>query len=711
MNTQDTTLPVAESEMWELEDKLLQYADDTRQAVTLTLPIRPKETCWISNLTQEEREKEVFVGKCGGCQVQHEHPRCDQCKKPRQKSGPCSECNYIKKKEDPYQGYCGNCFQIHELPNCVQCQHYRIKPGRCTNCGAVGPDNTEWIYTCLGQDEEFKEIMMPILEARKIKVTEQNKKFTTYKNCPLCRGYFHSAKACIFRTHVKHFNLLQKKMDQYSEEVNTTTRMIIPATDSDTESEEEEVESSEESEDEDHGTYMMIVHHGNSSEEENMDEDEEAKPSLSKLKHAAIFDKILTIVARQKKEDQPDGQTEDPEEQDSQDEEDQEEESQNQESQPEDSTDNTDLVADLVEKSKQQQGESKMDIDVPILKEVKFVVFGDQPKQTTCELTKQSFATSICKVLPDTAEFPEDIFNIEGCIWCGSKGHDVYNCLGYATWLGDIWLGPIEERRVTYTQRQKRIEDMLREAKAIYKNPKRPWELYTGLDDGEYLTERGVKILIKNMKIVNLIPRHLQTTTTIYADLPTAKEMGRMLKLSTTTESAAQTTVMEELCNQAVGMKEDMLELEVELKRCFSLQITDLKKEVRKELSAISTLMEAKMNSLPQQLVSFREYLSKSLANLHKRSLQSDLTLVDTYRTLSDAKSADSCMTWRSTICQNDPSYHLRGRWRQLSDRLNYLDEYIIRSNLVVPTTERKHTEELKEISTLIGEVMYQMFY
>ena len=260
--------------------------------------------------------KEVFVGKCGECQVQHEHPRCDQCKKPRQKSGPCSECHYIKKKEDPYQGYCGNCFQIHEFPNCVQCQHYRIKPGRCTNCGAVGPDNTEWIYTCLGQDEEFKEIMKPILEARKIKVTEENKKFTTYKNCPLCRGYFHSAKACIFRTHVKHFNLLQKKMDQFSEEINTTTRMVIPIPDSDTDSEEEE-EYSEESEDEDCGTYMMIVHHGNSSEEESMDEDEEAKLSFSKLKSVTMYDKILTIVARQKKEEQQDGQTEDPEEHDS----------------------------------------------------------------------------------------------------------------------------------------------------------------------------------------------------------------------------------------------------------------------------------------------------------------------------------------------------------------------------------------------------------
>ena len=118
-----------------------------------------------------------------------------------------------------------------------------------------------------------------------------------------------------------------------------------------------------------------------------------------------------------------------------------------------------------------------------------------------------------------------------------------------------------------------------------------------------------------------------------------------------------------------------------------------------------------RVSSLPQQLVSFREYLSKSLANLHQRSLQSDITLVESYRSLSEAKSADSCMTWRSTICENDPSYHLRGRWRQLSDRLNNLVEYTLRSNLVVPTTGKKYAEELKEVSKLIGEVMYQMFY
>ena len=83
----------------------------------------------------------------------------------------------------------------------------------------------------------------------------------------------------------------------------------------------------------------------------------------------------------------------------------------------------------------------------------KFKVFGNH---TACELNKKNFELSICKILPDTAEFPEDIFNIEGCIWCGSKGHDVYNCLGYATWLGDLWLAPLEERRLTYPQRQKK---------------------------------------------------------------------------------------------------------------------------------------------------------------------------------------------------------------------------------------------------------------
>ena len=52
-------------------------------------------------------------------------------------------------------------------------------------------------------------------------------------------------------------------------------------------------------------------------------------------------------------------------------------------------------------------------------------------QEASCELTKEMFQNSICKILPDTADFPEDLFNVEGCIWCGSKGHSVLDCLGY----------------------------------------------------------------------------------------------------------------------------------------------------------------------------------------------------------------------------------------------------------------------------------------
>ena len=113
--------------------------------------------------------------------------------------------------------------------------------------------------------------MSPILEARKIKIAEQTKQFTTYKNCPLCRGYFHSAKACIFRIHVKHFNILQRKMDLFSDEVNITGRMVIPTTnlDSESESDSEDEEDGDfledESEDGRGKSYMMIIHHGDSS--------------------------------------------------------------------------------------------------------------------------------------------------------------------------------------------------------------------------------------------------------------------------------------------------------------------------------------------------------------------------------------------------------------------------------------------------------------
>ena len=163
------------------------------------------------------------------------------------------------------------------------------------------------------------------------------------------------------------------------------------------------------------------------------------------------------------------------------------------------------------------------------------------------------------------------------------------------------------------------------------------------IDDGECLTNKGVEIIVKCGKIVNLIPRHLQTTTTSYAALPTPEEMNGMLKLSSNTHPTAQLTVMDELCNQSIGFKEEMEELEMELKKSVAIQLEQLKKEIRQEIqdSATTTKMNDSLGQLLQQLNQMREYRSKTVLNLHHQSMHSDITVVNTFRELFESKTPD----------------------------------------------------------------------
>ena len=143
-------------------------------------------------------------------------------------------------------------------------------------------------------------------------------------------------------------------------------------------------------------------------------------------------------------------------------------------------------------------------------------------------------------------------------------------------------------------------------------NPRRPWELYIGREDGEYLTGQGVKILVRNKTIVNMVPRHLQSTTTTYADFPTPNEVRRMLKLSDKIQPAAQLSVMDELCNQSISIKEDMEQLEIELKTSMREQIKKVQGEIHDELQKFYTaLMDDRIAQLPKQLDQMKEYLSK----------------------------------------------------------------------------------------------------
>ena len=225
-------LPISAQEMRRLEYDLLKNMVSTRNnPLVFSLPVKPQDTCWNFTLPQDLKDLEIFIGRCGKCNCYHEYPRCDQCKAVRRQAGKCLTCNYIKEEEDFYNGYCGNCFQRHELPNCVECQHYRIKPGRCTTCGAVGPDDTEWLRTCLSEDDEYEKLMEPHLAARRSTVRIHSQKFRTYNKCPLCKGHFHSAKACVFRNHAKNLEKMKEGIQQLTRHLaeSRQTEMTLSA--------------------------------------------------------------------------------------------------------------------------------------------------------------------------------------------------------------------------------------------------------------------------------------------------------------------------------------------------------------------------------------------------------------------------------------------------------------------------------------------------
>ena len=61
--------------------------------------------------------------------------------------------------------------------------------------------------------------MQPVLQRRDLDIKMNSKKFKTYETCPLCRGCFHSAKACIFRNHAPYFNELRQQIQQLTQDL------------------------------------------------------------------------------------------------------------------------------------------------------------------------------------------------------------------------------------------------------------------------------------------------------------------------------------------------------------------------------------------------------------------------------------------------------------------------------------------------------------
>ena len=296
---EEESLPIPKQERMELVESLLESTHSfvSDEPLVFKLPVRSSSTCWNNHLTQEDKNRLVFTGKCGECEVVHEYPKCDKCKTIRMASGKCQSCGYIKPKEEYYSSYCGNCFQRHEFPNCVECQHYRMKAGRCNNCGAIGPDDVQWKESCLEEDQDYERLIQPVLKKRDLDVKMNSKKFKTYDNCPLCRGFFHSAKACVFRKHAFHFEELKEQLQQLTLDLKNSSKETTQA--------ETQTDTDDEYELDEEGQPIMMIdrivrvlQHLQVQDEEEMEEDGAVQDISCELTKEKFQNSICTDSTR-----------------------------------------------------------------------------------------------------------------------------------------------------------------------------------------------------------------------------------------------------------------------------------------------------------------------------------------------------------------------------------------------------------------------------
>ena len=92
-------------------------------------------------------------------------------------------------------------------------KHYRQKPGRCTNCRTIRPDDINWKNSCL-EEEDYEEVMEPIRKKIHEDQEKNSKLYKFYDVCPLCKGFYHTAKACMLRKHTLYFKEAKDQIQQ-----------------------------------------------------------------------------------------------------------------------------------------------------------------------------------------------------------------------------------------------------------------------------------------------------------------------------------------------------------------------------------------------------------------------------------------------------------------------------------------------------------------
>ena len=83
----------------------------------------------------------------------------------------------------------------------------------------------------LDTDNNYMRLLNKTFKKRMADQKRNNKKFRTYNNCPLCKGYFHSAEACIFRKHALYFKEIKQQIKQLTLSIKDETKsaeLLLP---------------------------------------------------------------------------------------------------------------------------------------------------------------------------------------------------------------------------------------------------------------------------------------------------------------------------------------------------------------------------------------------------------------------------------------------------------------------------------------------------
>ena len=178
------------------------------------------------------------------------------------------------------------------------------------------------------------------------------------------------------------------------------------------------------------------------------------------------------------------------------------------------------------------------------------------PYPGTTGITPFNLRRSLLKILPDGMELPLELSFHEECVWCGSNRHSTLDCQAYYKWAEEcVTLVTNDDPNIVYSL----LLELPKEMEENYESHQ-PWQLYLNLPNGEYLTPTGVKIVICDKKIQNLIPKYYQSSTTLYASLPSAIELSNLTKLSSKVKKQ-ETTMCDEIFCQFTHLEDKLEEL------------------------------------------------------------------------------------------------------------------------------------------------------